>query len=432
MINVQKLPRGLQLYVVAVVIAATVLLWGLFTRIHWEEWPELLMFMVLITLASMFPVPNPRGGYVTSTPTLMYVLLSVHAPGAAFLVAGTAYAIGHSISRGWVPWRAIFNGAQMGFSVFLAALTFHLVGGSPRNPGVVSFLLPFAAASLVHQLSNNFFVSSFFSRLRSAPLLTTWLADVRDFLWSNLLSIPAAALLSVLYVSVHPATLFLYLASLPVQRWAIELYIQQKQIYDQAIDSLVVAIDANFPQGAGHSRRVANIAASTARRLKLSDLEVEAIELGGLLHDVGMIGLEDTAARPAGELNAASMEKLRRHVSIGAEVVREFPRQDISDLVLYHHENYDGSGYPRSLRGNEIPLGARIVAVAEAFDSMVSGGFPYEEKISPAHAIRTIREQAGSAFDPRVVDAFIAAMEALEPGPHASSTTTVQSHLPAG
>ncbi len=421
MLSVQRLPKTFQFYVIAVILAASALLWALLPGVRWEAWPGLLMFMVLITVASMFPVPHPRGGYVTSTPTLMYVLLSVHDPGAALLVAGSAYAVGHALSRGWVPWRAIFNGAQMGLSVALAGLAFHLVGGTPRDPGIVSFLLPFVLASLVHHASNNFFVSSFFSQLRRTPFLVPWIAEVRDFLLSNLLSVPAAALLSILYVSVHPATLLLYLASLPVQRWAVELYIQQRQISNQAIDSLVVAIDANFPQGAGHSRRVADIAAAIAGRMKLSALEVEAIELGALLHDVGMIGLDDIDD-PGGALNLSSLERLRQHVIIGADVAREFPRGDVGEMVLYHHENYDGSGYPRGLKGSQIPLGARIVAVAEAFDSMVSGGFPYTEKIPPSRAIQMVQEQGGRVLDPRVVDAFLASIDAgdlklLQAGP---------------
>ena len=413
MLVVQRLPKGFQFYVVAVVLAAVALLWALLTNIRWEEWPELLMFAVLITVASMFPVPNPRGGYITSTPTLMYVLLSVQTPGAALLVAGSAYAVGHAISRSWVPWRTIYNGAQMGLSVALGSLIFHLAGGSAQRPGIVSFLLPLILASLVHQISNNFFVASFSSRLRGVPLLATWLVELKDFLWSNLLSVPAAALLSILYVSVHPATLLIYLASLPVQRWAIELYVQQRQIYDQAIDSLVVAVDANFPQGAGHSRRVASIAEMIARRMKLSDLEVETIGLGALVHDVGMIGL-DEILEPMNVQSSSLLGRLREHVTIGAEVAKEFPQREVGEIVLYHHENYDGSGYPRKLRGGQIPFGARIVAVAEAFDSMVSGGFPYTEGISAERAVRVVQEQAGKSLDPRVVDAFLAAVEAGE------------------
>jgi putative nucleotidyltransferase with HDIG domain len=298
----------------------------------------------------------------------------------------------------------------MGISVAFASLVFRALGGSASTPGIITFLFPFTLAALVHQLSNNLFVASFYSRLRGTPLIVTWLADIRDLLWPNLLSVSAAALLSILYVSVHPATVLLYLGALPVQRWALELYVQQRRIYDQAITSLVLAIDANFPQGAGHSQRVADLAGAIARRMRLPDSEVEEIALGALLHDVGMIGLTDVT-EPSTPLDPSAGEVLRQHVTMGAEVAREFPRRGVGEIVLYHHENYDGTGYPQRLKGTRIPVGARIVAVAEAFDSMVSGGFPFSEKIPVSTASKSVRSQAGEAFDPEVVKAFSTVME---------------------
>ena len=93
---------------------------------------------------------------------------------------------------------------------------------------------------------------------------------------------------------------------------------------------------------------------------------------------------------------------------MGAEIAGELPRRDVSEIVMHHHENYDGSGYPRGLRGSQIPIGARIVAVSEAFESMVAGGIPYERKLSPSEAAEAVRESSGRAFDPEVVNAFLA------------------------
>src|SRR3989475_10522004 len=294
------------------------------------------MFMILITVTSTFPIPHPRGGIVTSTTTLMYVLLSVQQPVLALLVAGSAYAIGHATSRGWVPWRTFFNGAQMGISVGLAALVFRLLGGSPQAPGVTSLLVPHALVSIVQHASNNFFVAFFFGKLRQTPWFRTWLIEFKDSLSSNLLTIPSAALLAILYVFVHPATLLLYLVSLPAQRWAIQLYLQQRQIYKRAIHSLVLAIDANFPQGAGHSRRVADLAAALAMKMGLPDPGVEAIEVGGLLHDVGVIGLDELFDSSM-LFDSPAIEKIRQHVLIGAEMAREFPRRDGRQIGMEHH-----------------------------------------------------------------------------------------------
>jgi putative nucleotidyltransferase with HDIG domain len=362
--------------------------------------------MVVIMLAALSPVPDPRGGYMTATPTLMYALLALYSPGIALLAGGTGYAVGRSLAGGWVPWRILINGAQMGLSVGFASMVFRLSGGSVVGRDLSSLVFPLLLAAVVHQLANNFFVTFFFSRLRRTRFLDVWIRETKDFLVPNLLSVPTAALLIIFYVYVHPLTLGFYLALLPVQRWAIQLLFQQGRIFRQAVDALVAAIDAHFPQGAGHSRRVADIAAAVARRMRLADSEVETIELGALLHDVGMIGVDGIAAG-SGDPEGA----VQRHVILGADVAAELRRQDVREIVLHHHERFDGTGYPRGLSGDRIPLGARIVAVAEAYDSLVSGEVPRRSGVSPAEALREIQAGAGTAFDPDVVRAFVSVMD---------------------
>lgn len=406
-----KLPRDFQIYVCSVILAAAALLLYLVPELQWHLWGEMLLFVILIGLATMFPIPDPHGGYIMATPVLFYVLFSVHERGAAMLIASVSYATGAAASLGWLPWRMIFNGAQIGISVAIGGTVFKLAGGATNELKVSTFLIPITLAALAHQFTNNFFVASYYSRLRRLPLFATWFSGLRELLLSNLLSIPSAFLLAALYVLVHPLTVLLYLFSLPVQRWALQLYLQHRKIHGQAIDSLVIAIDANFPQGRGHSRRVANIATAIARRLSLSESVIEGIELGALLHDVGLIGLEEDNFS-TGEDKGNQPRRFREHTRIGAEVARELPRKDVADIVLYHHERFDGTGYPEGLAGDHIPLGARVVALAEVYDSMVSGGFPRSKNLSHADVVEEIRSQASQSFDPRIVHAFIEAVKA--------------------
>src|SRR5207245_8257742 len=216
----------------------------------------------------------------------------------------------------------------------------------PPAPGMLSCQLPLPLDSRVHQATNVFFVTCYFGRLRQTPWLQTWLLEFKDSLSSNLLTIPSAALLAILYVFVHPATLLLYLVSLPAQRWTVQLYLQQRQIYNQAIDSLVLAIDASFPQGAGHSRRVADLASALARKMRLPDPDVEAIELGALLHDVGMIGLEEFI-ESATQHDSAAIERIQQHVLMGAENAGEVPRRDVSEIAKDKQKSKDGSEHLR-------------------------------------------------------------------------------------
>ncbi len=407
----RKLPKDFQISVAATIIAASATLYVLSPQVKWEALPELLLFAALISLASMFPIPGPRGGYTTATPILFYVLFAVQGPGAGIMIASSAYAVGIAISRGWLPWKTLFNAAQIGISVALGGLVFRATGGSPVRPEIFSFLLPFVLAAMAHQLSNNFFVAVYFSRLRRLPLLSTWRSEMRDLLrGANILSVLSAALLCILYVSIHPAILLFFLVSLPLQRWASQLYLQQSAIHKQAIDSLVVAIDSNFPEGKGHSRRVAETAMVIGRQLNLLEAELETLEMSALLHDVGMIGLDDILPTTDNE-DPTRSSRLQEHVRLGAEIARRIPRkgQEIAEIVLYHHENYDGSGYPLGLKEAEIPLGARIVRLAEAYESMLAVGSPHEMNPGAPQVVEIIKKQAGKMFDPTVVEAFTSA-----------------------
>jgi len=404
----RRIPGEVEFFIVAVTLTAFALAWLLSPTVPLGAWPELTLIMILVALASLFPVPDPRGGYITVTATLLYVLVAVHGPGAAIVVAWPAFAVGSALSRGWIPWKIISNSARQAISIAVAGIAFQASGGSVATPTISSLFVPLAIAVLTYQFVNNLLVAFYFSRLRGTPLLSTWFQDTRELLFSNLLSIPTAALLALLYVSLSPFVLAAYLVTLPLQRWILQLYVRKKEIYDQAIDSLVLAIDANFPQGKGHSRRVADIAVAVARSLGLADSVVEGIELGALVHDVGLIGLDEIYTSLP---NEGDIVRLRDHTRIGAEIVRELPRKDVAQIVLYHHERFDGSGYPSNLVGEQIPLGARIVALAEVFDSLTAGGLSSSSPLSPEEALRRVRGEAGKAFDPRVVEAFVRCWE---------------------
>ncbi len=408
----QKLPKDFQFFIIAVILGASVLLLVLSPQIPWEVWPELLLFVLMVAVLAMFPIPDPRGGAINATPPLFYVLFSVHGPAAAILVALSAYVVGSAISRGWIPWRTLWNGSQFGICAALGGLVFKALGGSAVKLDFFSFLVPFTVAALTYQLANNLFVAVYFSRLLRRPLLSRWLSDVSDVLWSNLVGLPSAALLAILYVSISPLALLVYLVSLLLQRLALKLYFERKRIYAQAIDSLVVAIDSNFPEGKGHSKRVAETAAAIAKQLNLSDAELEIIEMGALLHDVGMIGLVDVdeSAPSASDLQS---ERLREHVILGADIARSLSSRgkEIAKIVLHHHENHDGSGYPESLKGAEIPLGASVVGLAEAYESMTAVNIAQGFGPRTHETLDNLRSQAGRQFDPRVFEAFVAAFE---------------------
>jgi len=168
----------------------------------------------------------------------------------------------------------------------------------------------------------------------------------------------------------------------------------------------VGALEAKDPDIERHLRAVSRLALLIGRRMLLPQEQLQALIFGGLLHDVGKIGVPDTVLHKPGRLTAEEYEMIKRHPVLGAEIlspVRELA--PVLPAINHHHERFDGKGYPDGLSGESIPLLARVVAVADAFDSMIRDR-PYGYGISQEAALKEIEDNSGTQFDPRVVRAL--------------------------
>jgi putative nucleotidyltransferase with HDIG domain len=183
--------------------------------------------------------------------------------------------------------------------------------------------------------------------------------------------------------------------------------------YLGAVRALAAALDARDPYTAGHSERVSRLSVAMGEELKLPGEEVETLRLGALLHDIGKIGVPDEVLRKPGVLNAAEFEAIKTHPVAGARILRSIPfLAPHIPIVELHHERPDGLGYPYGLRGDEIPLAARIVHVADAFDAITSAR-AYRSGRIPVEAISELRRCVGTEFDGAAVEALIAALPRL-------------------
>lgn len=195
-----------------------------------------------------------------------------------------------------------------------------------------------------------------------------------------------------------------------------QLFRKQKDFFLKTITILAQAVELRDDYTGGHTRRVTRYATLLARQLELPDDQLELVKLGTPLHDIGKIGIDDAVLRKPGRLTAAEFAAMQEHTTKGAEILSTMPElRPIIPIVRNHHERWDGTGYPDRLAGEEIPLLARIVAVADAFDAMTSDR-PYHEnrKGRPAKAaFAEVEKQAGRQFDPACAAAFLAIREAV-------------------
>jgi putative nucleotidyltransferase with HDIG domain len=193
------------------------------------------------------------------------------------------------------------------------------------------------------------------------------------------------------------------------RRQAAELktaYNTLEATYDQTLASLISALDARDRETEGHSIRVSQLAVKLGETLGYSQEQLKVLERGSLLHDIGKIGISDSILHKPGPLSGAEWEIMKLHPNIGAKIVEGIPfLEDTIPLIRYHQERWDGSGYPEGLQNEQIPILARVFAVVDAFDALISDR-PYRKKVSVDEALQYIREQAGILFDPNIVNTF--------------------------
>jgi len=182
---------------------------------------------------------------------------------------------------------------------------------------------------------------------------------------------------------------------------------RMERVSTATLEVLVNALEAKDPYLRGHSARVADLSANIATEMGLSEDEVERIRMAGRLHDLGKIGTRDVVVNKEGPLTPEEFEHVKQHVIIGAQILSPLTHLGhIVAMVKSHHERFDGSGYPDGLRGEEVPMGGRVIAAAEVYDALTTAR-PYQEKMTPEQAVERMADLSGTVLDPKVYDALV-------------------------
>ena len=240
---------------------------------------------------------------------------------------------------------------------------------------------------------------------------------------ASTLSVPAIWL-------AFPAVTAIYLGIRAVRSWIEAERSKAKQLSElhlASLEALALAIDAKEQITPNHVRRVQAYATALARALRMPEPEVQAVSTAALLHDIGKLAVPDHILAKPGPLTPEELQKVRLHPQMGAAILKSVPfPYPVTPFILSHHERWDGRGYPAGLKGEEIPLGARVVCVVDYYDALTSDR-PYHEALSEAQAVALLKQEAGNIFDPHVVDTFVRILPALSPRfdiGEASSTKT--------
>jgi putative nucleotidyltransferase with HDIG domain len=185
------------------------------------------------------------------------------------------------------------------------------------------------------------------------------------------------------------------------------MYIDMRDIYIDTVKSLSQAVEAKDPYTNGHSRRVGEYACKLAERLGLSPKKVENLKIAAILHDIGKIGIDESILNKPGRLTEEEFEKIKQHPEIGVKIIKDIDfLKDASEIILSHHERYDGTGYPEGRKHKDIILEAQILSIADVFDALTSER-PYRNAMTVEEALDIIEKGKGIQFDSKLADAFI-------------------------
>jgi putative nucleotidyltransferase with HDIG domain len=370
-----------------------------------------IAFWTLVTLlTSALPVKLPHGSHQAVALAPIVAALCLGGPAVAGWVAALGVTEAREL-RGKIPWYGTL--ANHAGAVLPA-----VVGGTVRV-GVISVLSPaddwIIAVDLMATIvavaafdALNAVMASGLLALRTSRPFGSVLQGVLRETASNSLALGLLGwLMSVVYSIQWWATL-LFALPLYTTRVASQRLVEMRDMFTQTIGALAEAVDKRDPFTARHSLKVKEIAVDIGREMRVSDGELEALEWGGLLHDVGKIGVPDDVLKKPERLTRDERMIMNSHPVLGAQIIAPVTRLAAElPIIRHHHEWYNGSGYPDRLIGDEIPKLARILHVADAFEAMTAAR-PYRmTPLSSEEALKELRRFAGVQFDPVVVDAFV-------------------------
>jgi len=409
-------------------VGTVAILIGVYMQYRNGNWLEFLFFVVLSAIAESLIIPLGENSYVSIGFAIGMAAILLFDPfiAAVVLTLGTMLKVysedgelKHILNTSF--YKRYFNGSAYAISALaggMAGKFFAQIAPSPSFIGLS--VLGILGTFIGYVFFNLIIYSKLFSILQGRRFWPV----MQDQSWClhNFAAIaPIGILMLFSYKTYGWFFATLIFGPLLLARYSFSMYMEMKKMYFETIRTLSNALDAKDEYTNGHSHRVAEYSVKIAERLNLSPKEIETVKTAALLHDIGKIGIKDEVLNKPGKLDFKEFYEVQQHPEIGANIIKDVAAlQRVSVIVRYHHERFDGNGYPDSIRGEELPIESAIIAVADAYDAMTSDR-SYRKAMSHEAAIEIIKSASGSQFHPKVVDVFLElnmnqAMEALYAG----------------
>ena len=401
-------------------LVSAVLLCPINSRIGLQGAPSPLVlgmvFWIVLTIAgASLAVRMPGGTVVDVGFAPLVAAMSLGGPVVAGLVALLGVTQTRELRRE-VPWYGVVaNRVGITGPALIGAYVLNVVPNRGNN--VVDFVATAGAACLLFSL--NILVTALLVSTHNGEPIRKLLRADSGALITLLALAPVAWLMAQMYVTAWWSVL-LFAVPLYTTRLAYQRFVEVREMFTETVRSLAEAVDKRDTFTSGHSHRVQEISVDIGKAMRLGDEELEALEWGGLLHDIGKIGVPDSVLLKQERLTRDERMTMNAHPVLGAEIIAPVKRlAPVLPIIRHHHEWFNGSGYPDRLVGDQIPKLARVLHVADAFEAMTAAR-PYRmTPLTQEQALAELRKFGGIQFDPDIVDAFVRtkwARELSDPG----------------
>lgn len=375
-----------------------------------------LFWAILAVIVESLLIPLPNNtigvsvGYAIEIATIVVggPLLATTASGLAFLLRAP-----NIPGRGYVHvlnlpfYKSLFNVAQSIIVTALTSLCYLRFGGK-----IGAFTaLPTIIILLLGIILNTSIISAFISLSEKKDFINTWVGNIRGIFPSAIAVGTLGIIVALAFIGYGYWAVILFFGPLLLARYSFRLYMEMRNLYLSTIQALNKTVEAKDPYTSAHANRVGEYAVELAEAFELPFTSIENIKTAAILHDIGKIGINDSILNKASRLTAEEYQEIMKHPSIGADIICKVDfLKDITVIVKHHHERYDGKGYPDGLKGDEIPIEASVLMIADSYDAMTSDR-PYRKALTQEEAIEELRKNAGTQFHPELVVKFISIIE---------------------
>ncbi len=419
----RTLPPAARVYVIAVLALGAAICGVTLSTLNLDRPLEFLALLFVAIVASIFKIAVPLPRALAHSPLTMSLSFGVNF--AALLILGADKATIIAVAAAWSqtkfnartrsPWyRTLFNMAALAVTMGVTDLVLVALGGTPGVWAGSSQLIALAGAAVAYYLVNSSLVAGAVATATGQPFVRLWLQNFVAGWISHLFGVGLAALGVVAMGQTAYWILPLVVAALVLVYRAYRSYVTRMEEQQRAVqklsdlhlatvEALALAIDAKDQGSRLHLRRLQRHGMLLARAQGLDAAAVEAVGTAAMLHDIGMLAVPQHILAKGEALTDDERRKLWLHPQVGADIVRSVPfPAPVSPIILGHHERWDGRGYPAGLAGEDIPVGARILALVDQFDNILTT----EPNLGPAEALNKLAPEAGRSLDPALFERF--------------------------